>query len=129
MLISNAAHIHAGTIPEMTKKKVIAVSAMTSGKAMTSRESHEVRHIIAARQARSGCPKWKKDATKPRLSSMKLTGNANIDRKGADKTGSSIFNSATKNNRPCAIPASVVKKIIENCGRIICHSLLRQSFP
>jgi hypothetical protein len=110
----------------MTKKKVIAVSAMTAGKAITSRESQEVRHIMAARQARSGCPKWKNDATKLRVSNIKLTGNTSIDRNGADKIGSSIFNNATKNNRPCAIPTSVVKKIIENCGRIIWHSLLRQ---
>jgi hypothetical protein len=57
---------------------------------------------------------------------MKLTGNASIDRNGVDKNGSSIFNSARKNNKPCAIPTRVVKKIIENWGRIICHSLLRQ---
>ena len=57
MLISNAAQSHAGTNPEIIKRKVIAVSSITAGRAITSLESQEVRHIIAARQARSGCPK------------------------------------------------------------------------
>ena len=60
---------------------------------------------------------------------MKLTGKASIARNGADKMGASIFKRAMKNNKPCAIPARVVKKIIENWGRIICHSLLHQLFP
>ena len=42
---------------------------MASGSAITSRDSQEVRHIAAARQARSGCPRWKKDAPRPATSS------------------------------------------------------------
>ena len=38
---------------------------MNSGSAMTSRDSHELRHIAALRQARSGWPRWKNEATRP----------------------------------------------------------------
>ena len=34
-----------------------ATTAMVSGSTITSRESHEVRHIATARQARSGWPR------------------------------------------------------------------------
>ena len=38
---------------------------MNAGSAITSRDSHEVRHIAAARHARSGRPRWKNEATEP----------------------------------------------------------------
>ena len=38
---------------------------MNAGSTITSRESHDVRHMAAARQARSGRPRWKKDAPSP----------------------------------------------------------------
>ena len=38
---------------------------MAAGSAMTSRESHEVRQRAMERQARSGCPRWKNEATRP----------------------------------------------------------------
>jgi hypothetical protein len=69
---------------------------------------------MAARQARSGWPRWKNDATKPSVSNIKLTGNASLDINGAEKTGASKLIKAKKNNSPCAMPARVVKKIIEN---------------
>ncbi len=49
------------------------IKNIANGKAITSRDNQEVRHIAAARQARSGCPRWKKDATKPAISSNKLS--------------------------------------------------------
>ena len=33
------------------------MNSIASGSAMTSRDSHELRHIVAARQARSGWPR------------------------------------------------------------------------
>ena len=42
---------------------------MNSGKAITSRLSHEVRHCAAERQARSGRERWKNEATSPATSS------------------------------------------------------------
>ena len=38
---------------------------MNAGSTITSRDSHDVRHIAAARHARSGRPRWKNDATRP----------------------------------------------------------------
>ena len=38
---------------------------MNAGNATTSRDNHEVRHRAAERQARSGRPRWKKEATSP----------------------------------------------------------------
>ena len=38
---------------------------MNNGRAMPSRESHEVRHIAIARQARSGWPRWNSEAMAP----------------------------------------------------------------
>ena len=39
---------------------------MNAGSAITSRDSHDVRHFAAARHARSGRPRWKNEATRPR---------------------------------------------------------------
>ena len=41
---------------------------MNAGSTITSRDSHEVRHLVAERQARSGRPRWKNEATKPSTS-------------------------------------------------------------
>jgi hypothetical protein len=38
---------------------------MNAGSTMTSRDSHEVRHIAAERHARSGWPRGKNDASRP----------------------------------------------------------------
>ena len=38
---------------------------MNAGSTITSRDNHEVRHWVAERQARSGRPRWKKDAIRP----------------------------------------------------------------
>ena len=38
---------------------------MNAGSTITSRDSHDVRHFAAERQARSGRPRWKNDATSP----------------------------------------------------------------
>src|SRR6185369_5889544 len=50
-----------------------AASAMNAGNAITSRESHDVRHIAAERHARSGRPRWKNDATRPSAASTTAT--------------------------------------------------------
>ncbi len=42
---------------------------MKSGSAITSRESHDVRHFAAERHARNGRPRWKNEATSPRAAS------------------------------------------------------------
>ncbi len=39
---------------------------MNAGSTITSRDSHEVRHFVAERHARSGRPRWKNEATSPR---------------------------------------------------------------
>ena len=39
---------------------------------MTSRDSHEVRHWLAARQARSGWPRWKNEASRPAARNSRL---------------------------------------------------------
>jgi len=44
---------------------------MNAGSAMPSRANHEVRHIVIARQARSGCPKWNTEEMPPRPLSTK----------------------------------------------------------
>ena len=41
------------------------VIPMKAGRAMTSRDNQDVRHCAAERQARSGWPRWKNDATRP----------------------------------------------------------------
>jgi hypothetical protein len=38
---------------------------MKAGRTITSRDSQEVRHLAAERQARSGWPRWKKEAIRP----------------------------------------------------------------
>src|SRR5436190_2650110 len=95
---------------------------MKVGSAITSRESHDVRHMAAERQARSGRPRWKKEATRP--SDMRITETAQpCTRKAVGGTGptpmleaASTAKSARK--RPWPAPMSVVRKTTEKAGRI-----------
>ena len=41
---------------------------MKAGNTITSRDSQEVRHWVADRQARSGRPRWKNEAIRPPIS-------------------------------------------------------------
>ena len=110
-------------------RKPSTVTAISIGSTMTSRESQEVRHIIAARQARSGLPRWKNEAMSPSPSNTSAAGNAKVDKKDCVKICTGISRIAKENSKPCAMPANVVKKMIENCGRINCLSLRLQWFP
>src|SRR5690348_8173130 len=87
---------------------------MSAGSTITSRESHEVRHIAAARQARSGRPRWKNDARSPPPSSASTsiaparTKRSFVPRKSSAPTSA--------RNRPCPAPASVVKRMTDQAG-------------
>ena len=93
-----------------------ATTPMKAGSTTTSRESHEVRHIIAARHARSGRPRWRNEAPRPTTSSThreraaRSRGSA-----GAIATPASSA-TASATTRPCAAPATVVKTMTENAG-------------
>ena len=51
-------------------------AAMNAGSTITSRDSHEVRHIAAARQARAGRPRCRNDAARPAQSRTVATSEA-----------------------------------------------------
>ena len=52
----------AGTARRDAAQSQTATSAMNAGSTITSRDSHDVRHISTARQARSGRPRCRKEA-------------------------------------------------------------------
>ena len=58
-----------GPPPTACSSPYSATAAMKAGSTMTSRDSHEVRHCAAERQARSGRERWKNEATSPATSS------------------------------------------------------------
>ena len=52
---------------------------MNAGSTITSRDSHDVRHIAAARHARSGRPRWKNEATQPDAEEQRAATSAPAD--------------------------------------------------
>ncbi len=88
---------------------------MNAGSTMTSRDSHEVRHISAARQARSGRPRWPNEAPRPISSIASARISAPLTKPAPSGTPASSA-SASVTTRPCAAPAMVVKTTTENAG-------------
>ena len=90
---------------------------------MTSRDSHDVRHIDAVRQARSGRPRWKNEASRPAQPNTTATA-APTAKSPPSGTGPSpcqrsIHSAVTSaSTSPCAAPARVVKKTTERAGCI-----------
>ena len=68
-----------------------AATATKAGSAITSRESHEVRHCEAARHARAGRPRWKNDATRPRAASERRDAAASANAALGEKDGEVSF--------------------------------------
>src|SRR5436309_481447 len=94
---------------------------MKAGRTMTSRDSQDVRHIAAARHARSGRPRWKNDATRPALASATTRTLAPAKKLVSGGSGMAPLRAATSaaytaRNRPWAAPASVVKRITDHAG-------------
>ena len=58
---------------------------MKAGSTMTSRDSHEVRHIIAARHARSGRPRCRNEAPRPPISITNATRERAGEERGGDR--------------------------------------------
>ena len=63
---------------------------MNAGSTITSRDSHEVRHMVAARQARSGRPRWRNEQPRPTTSiaggdGEHRRGEARADRQAAER--------------------------------------------
>jgi hypothetical protein len=82
---------------------------------MTSRDNQEVRHCVADRQARSGLPKWKNEATRPAAVSSSATpaglqdeGAAGVDIGYACEVGAE-----QRQEQALAAPISVVSKMTE----------------
>src|SRR5690349_6208569 len=95
---------------------------MKSGSAITSRESHEVRHIAAVRHARSGRPRWKNEATSPSAQSASASSEPTTKNR---RTGIALHPNAPPTsaayiarNSPCPAPMRVVRKTTENAGRM-----------
>ena len=64
---------HGAWMPLRSASHHSATTAMKAGSTITSRDSHEVRHISTARQARSGRPRWPKEAPRPTSSIASAT--------------------------------------------------------
>ncbi len=62
-----------GSTPVRCRAPYTNTVPMKAGSTITSRDSHDVRHIAAERHARSGRPRWKKDATSPAASMASAT--------------------------------------------------------
>src|SRR5258707_12962468 len=97
---------------ETTYKKT---NPMNAGRTITSRDSQDVRHIAAARQARSGRPRWKKDAARPQTrsaSTVRKQGITNCfggERKGAVRK--------TTRNNPWAARIRLARREPDHSGR------------
>src|SRR3954462_14127824 len=96
---------------------------MNAGSTITSRDSHDVRHIAAARHARSGRPRWKKDATKPAPASATMSTLATAKKRPSGGTAIAPLRAAssaayTARNKPCPAPVSVVSRMTDHAGFI-----------
>ncbi len=88
---------------------------MNAGSTMTSRDSHEVRHISAARHARSGRPRWANDAPRPMSSIASANNSAPLTKPPAICSPVSCA-TASVTTSPCAAPAMVVNSTTDNAG-------------
>jgi hypothetical protein len=89
---------------------------MKSGSAITSRDSHDVRHIAAERHARSGRPRWKNEAKRPSDASTNApAAAATKNSRVAGARSTSAANAAAKS--PWPAPISVVRKTTDQAGR------------
>src|SRR5258706_14431247 len=96
---------------ETTYKKT---NPMNAGRTITSRDSQDVRHIAAARQARSGRPRWKKDAARPQTRSASTVPQQRITNCFGGERKASIRQTTT--NKPSAAPISVVSRMTDHAG-------------
>jgi hypothetical protein len=99
---------HGVSIPARSASHHSAVTNMNAGSTITSRDSHEVRHISSARQARSGRPTLPSEAPRP-ISSIASTTISAVPTKPSDTGKPASTASASVTIRPCAAPAIVVK--------------------
>ena len=63
----------AGRQPVQWARPYANTAAMNAGSTITSRDSHDVRQRAIARQPRSGRPRWKNDAARPRPAATSAT--------------------------------------------------------
>jgi hypothetical protein len=94
-----------------------ATRAMNAGSTITSRDSHDVRHIVAARHARSGRPRWRNDDARPMTRSTIATNRLARTNDGVHRHASEERNGES-DDEPWPAPAAVVKTTTENAGFI-----------
>ncbi len=102
-----------------------AVNPRKAGRAMTSRDSQEVRHMAAARQARSGRPRWPNEAASPMTPSPRMIHRLRLQNASQEAlcAAPNSAGSATTTPSPCAQPTRVVSNKTENAGRMTLASL------
>jgi hypothetical protein len=96
---------------------------MKAGSTITSRDSHEVRHLVAVRQARSGCPRWKNEA--PDRPKQRQRQQAALPVKGMriglrqQLEGGIGLGREQGKKQPWAAPIRVVRKMTEKAGCMV----------
>ena len=94
-----------------------ATRAMNAGSTITSRDSHDVRHIAAARQARSGRPRWRNERRRGRPRAWRAR-RASIAASEGGASGKAAEQRERRARRRGLAPRrpAVVKKTTENAG-------------